>query len=188
MAAPSITTTVYKYKPYAPWMLGAYAILILLLFVISPVMTPLAVGIAAAVLLLLPIYSAIRPESFFSVRSIDERKLSMDSENIFWDGLTVQVENVTKLSIYLFAFDNFRHTEWGAGGRATIVTEYGDQNKLNFVFKGKEYDFTFYLGDYTEYRTVLQIIQAWQMSGFEVSARVAFDDSYIQRENAYYGH
>ena len=186
MKAPSITTFVYKYKAYAPWMLGVYSILLLFVFFISPFISQLAVGIAITVLLLLPVYAAIRPKSFFSVRSIDERKLSMDAENIIWDGVTIPVQKVEGLSIYLFAFDNFRHREVGATGIRNTKAEYGDQNKLNFVFQGKEYDFTFYLGDYPQYFAVLQIVNEWQAAGIQVSARSAFDHAYIQRETAYY--
>jgi len=186
MNAPSITTSVYKYKPYAPWMLGAYCILLVLLFFLSPRMPSLAVGIIAAILLLLPIYAAIRPKSFFSIRSVDERKLSIDSGNVYWDGLTIPIKATGKLSIYLFSFDNFRHRELGVNGRNTLAIEYGDQNTLNFVFQNKQYAFTFYLGDYKQYRTVLQIISAWQKAGCEVSARCAFDDQYIQGEMAYF--
>ena len=140
--------------------------------------------VIAGILLLLPIYGAIRPTSFFSVRSVDERKLTMDAENIFWDGRTMPVKDVAQLCIYLFAFENFRHREFGVG-RATAASEYGDQNNLSFKYQDKQFDFTFYLGDYTQYRTVLQIIDAWRMAGYDVSARSAFDDSYIQREILY---
>ena len=187
MSAPSITTSVYKYNPYAPWMLGAYVILLVLLFIYSPSMTTLTVGITAAILLMIPIYSAIRPKSFFSVRSVDERKLSMDSENIMWDGVTIPVKDVTRLTIYLYAFDNFKHREMGLGVIRTTTTEFGDQNKLNFVFQEKEYDFTFYLGNYTQYRTVLKIVDAWKMAGIKVSTKAAFDQAYIQRQMAYHG-
>ena len=109
----------------------------------------------------------------------------MDRENIIWDGITMPVNEVAKLSIYLFAFENFRHRELGVG-QPTSASEFGDQNKLNFVFQNKEYDFTFYLENYIQYRTVLQIISSWQKAGYDISARSAFDDAYIQSEMAYY--
>jgi len=148
-------------------------------------MPSIVVGVVVGIFLLLPIYGAIRPASFFSVRSVDERRLAMDAENIFWDERTMPVKDVTRLSIYLFAFENFRHREMGASGLTTITTEYGDQNKLSFKFQDKEYDFTFYLGDYSQYRAVLQIISAWQKTGCHLSARSAFEDSYIQSEILY---
>ncbi len=74
----------------------------------------------------------------------------------------------------------------GASGRTTTATEYGDQNKLSFEFQDKGYDFTFYLGDYSQYRAVLQIVYAWQKAGCHLLARSAFDDSYIQSEMVYY--
>ena len=187
MSAPSITTSVYKYRPYAPWMLAGYVILLVLLFVYSASMTPVVVGIAATVLLMIPIYSAIRPKSFFVVRTVDERKLYMDSEKITWDGLAIPVQDVSGLNIYLYAFDNFKHREMVGGIVRTTTTEFGDQNKLNFVFQEKEYDFTFYLGNYTQYRAVLQIVDAWQKAGIDVSVRLAFETSYIQTEIEYYG-
>jgi hypothetical protein len=186
MNPPSITTSVYKYQRYAPWILGAYCLSLILLFLLSPFMSSVPVGIAASLLLMLPIYVAIRPKSLFSVRSVDERKLSMDAEHIYWSGVTIPVKEVAELKIYLFAFDNFRHRETGTSGLQTMATEYGDQNKLSFRFENKAYDFTFYLGDYIQYRAVSQIISAWQRAGYRLSARSAFEDSFIQKEIAYH--
>ena len=187
MSAPSITTSVYKYKRYAPLLIGIYAILAVLVFLYSSAMTTLMVGIAIVVLLLVPIYGAIRPKSFFSARSVDERKLYIDSENIIWDGVTMPVKNVAGLSIYLFSFDNFKHAETWLFVMNSVASEYGDQNKLNFTFDGRQYDFTFYIGNYTQYRAVLQIIEAWQKAGVRVFAKAAFEHSYIKSQNAIYG-
>ena len=167
-------------------MIGVYCVLLVALFMLSPQLPSVLVGIVAAILLLIPIYGAIRPKSFFSVRSVDERKLSIGTESMRWDGMTIPIKEVTDLKIYLFAFDNFRHEEMGASGLRTTTTEFGDQNKLNFVFQDNEYDFTFYLGDFLQYQTMLKIIKVWQDAGYEVSARSAFDYSYIQKQVEYY--
>jgi hypothetical protein len=182
MTAPFITTSVYKYKPYAPWMLAVYCLSLILLFFFSARMPATAVGIIATILLLLPIYAAVRPKSFFSLRSTDDRKLSIDAENLIWDGVTMPVKDVTKLNIYLFAFEDFKHREMFR----MKATEFGDQNRLTFQYQEKDYDFTFFLGDFLQYRTMLQIIQAWQKSGYKVSARTAFDYAEIEREVEYF--
>jgi hypothetical protein len=183
MNAPFITTTVYKYNPYAPWILGVYCILLFVLFIFSPSLPSLIVGITAVVLLLLPVYAAIRRRSFFSIRSVDDRRLSIDAENIYWDGLTIPVQDVTGLNIYLYAFEDFKHRETSL---ARTATEFGDQNKLSFKFQDTEYDFTFYIADHIQYRTLLQIINAWQNAGHDVLARTAFEYSYIQEQIAHY--
>ncbi len=186
MSTLSITTSVYKYKPYAPWIIGTYCILLVTLFMVSTQLPAVVVGICAAILLSIPIYAAIKPKSFFSVRSVDDRKLSINKESIVWDAMTMPVKDLTKLSIYLFSFDNFRHEELGASGLRTTTTEDGDKNKLNFVFGDKEYDFTFYIGNFSQYQIMLKIINAWQDAGYEVSARSAFDYSYVQKEVEFY--
>jgi hypothetical protein len=145
------------------------------------------VGIAFLVFVLIPVYAAIRPRSLFSIRSVDDRKLSIDSENILWDGVTIPVKNVTELDIYLFAFENFQHDELGPSTLPVRVTEFGDQNKLQFIFQDKEYDFTFYIGNHFQYLTLLQIIYAWREAGYELSARNAFNYAEIQKAIAYYG-
>ena len=186
MSTLSITTSVYKYKPYAPWIIGGYCVLLVTLFMVSAQLPALIVGICAAILLSIPIYAAIKPKSIFSVRSVDDRKLLINKESIIWDGMTMLIKDVSELSIYLFSFDNFRHEELGASGLRTTTTEDGDKNKLNFVFGGKEYDFTFYIGNFSQYQIMLKIIKAWQDAGYEVSARSAFDYSYIQKEVEFY--
>lgn len=187
MTPPYITTTVYKYNRYAPWILGVYCILLVSLFIFSAYLPPVLVGICAAVLLLLPVYSVIKRKSIFSIRSVDERLLSIEANNVYWDGATIPLNDVTKLSIYLYAFENFRHAESGLMSPSSRTTEYGDQNKLSFDYQDKEYDFTFYLSNYLQYQTALQIIKAWQSAGYEVKARTAFADAYIQQEVARYG-
>lgn len=151
-------------------------------------MPPVLIGVIVIVLVLVPVYAAIKPKSVFSIRDVDDRLLSISPESILWDGVTMPVKNVTDLHIYLFAFENFRHRENRTAGLTRTATEFGDQNKLRFKFQNKEYDFTFYLGNYQQYSTLMQIIQAWRDAGYEFSARNAFEYSYIQKETAFHDY
>lgn len=187
MTPPFITTTVYKYKPYAPWLLVAYCILLFAAFIFSSSMPPALIGVIMIVLVLVPVYAAIKPKSVFSIRDVDNRLLSISTESILWDGITIPVQDAIGLSIYLFAFENFRHSETYTGGLTKTASEFGDQNKLTFKFQGKEYDFTFYLADYRHYSLLVQIIQSWRDAGYQISARNAWEFSYIQKQVALYG-
>ena len=178
----SIAVPVYLYKKYAPWMLISYCILLLCLFAFSAVMPPAATAIASAIVLGLPIYVAVYPKSIFSIRSWDERKLTIGSDSISWDGKDMPVGSLANLEIYIFSFDNFKHTELGPRGRETTVIEAGDQNKLEFDFSGDSFDFTFYLASFEEYNTLVEIVAVWQASAVACSARSAFEDDFVRQE------
>ena len=90
------------------------------------------------------------------------------------------VTDLEKLEVYIYAFESFRHRVT----KATKISsgEYGDKNTLSFVYQGKSYDYTFYLGTYQHYKTLLQIVKEWKASGVSVSVRSAFEQDYIERE------
>jgi hypothetical protein len=182
-----ITTLVYQYKRYAPWMLVGYCLMILGFFILSALLPTTAVIIYCAVLFALPVYAAIYPKSVFSVRSWDDRKLCIGAENISWEGRDMPVGELENLEIYIFAFDDFKHREDGFNGRQHEAIEPGDENKLDFDFQGKSFDFTFFLSDYAQYTDLLQIIENWEHAGYAYHARAAFEPEYIAREMRFFG-
>ena len=62
---PAITTRVYLYNRYALWLLIFYCLATLGMFLFSPQLSNLGVGIYAAILFGLPIYTGIRQKSLF---------------------------------------------------------------------------------------------------------------------------
>jgi hypothetical protein len=178
MKLPKLTTTVYKYNRLAPWLILLYLVLTISFFVFSKKLPQEVTLIAVAFFVAIPIFAGIRSKSIFSLRSVDDRRLTLNPDQIVWGNRVVPINEVDNLNIYIFAFDSFTHLA-GLGGRKT---EHGDRNKLEFNYKNTKYDLTFYLGTFEDYDTLVQIIETWRAAGIKLSAKTAFEDAYIRQQ------
>lgn len=177
-----LTTTVYKYKRSAPWMIVLMVLATTLFFFFSRNFPPLVNAFGIAVLIFIAVYAVLRPKSIFSLRSVDERKLVFSPDELIWGILRIPIHEVEKLDVYIFAFDSFKHPAMTSVGRRISITEYGDKNTIAFTYRGVRYDLTFYLGTFKHYDTLVKIMQGWREKGIELSARSAFTDSYIREQ------
>jgi Ca2+/Na+ antiporter len=177
-----LTTTVYKYKRSAPWMLVLVVLATGLFFYYSSALSPLINLLGIVLLIFFAVYAVLRPKSIFSLRSVDDRKLEITPDELIWGTLRMPIHDVEKLDLYIFAFDTFKHLGTGLIGSKTTVTEYGDRNTIAFIYRGVKYDLIFYLGTFNHYEILIKIIQRWREKGIEFSARSAFEDSYIREQ------
>jgi Ca2+/Na+ antiporter len=177
-----LTTTVYKYKRSAPWMLVLMVLATVSFFYYSSALSPFLNLLGIALLIFFAVYAVLRPKSIFSLRSVDDRKLEITPDELIWGTLRMPIQEVEKLDIYIFAFDTFKHPTTGPIGRKAYVTEYGDKNTIAFEYRGVKYDLMFYLGTFKHYDVLAKIIQRWREKGIDFSARSAFEDSYIREQ------
>ena len=153
----------------------------MLLFTSSAAIPSPVLVLLIIIFLAIPIYAAVKPRSIFSLRYVDEKKLSLSKDHISHGDIKMPVSDVDKLQVYIFAFDSFRHRVNSGVGKLRS-SEYGDKNTLSFVYQGKSYDYTFYLGTYQHYKTLLLILKEWKQNGISVTVRSAFEQDYIERE------
>lgn len=182
-----LTTTVYKYKRSAPWLIGLMVLATVLFFVFSSRFDPLINVFGIAFLIFIAVYAALRPKSIFSLRAVDEQKLVLAPDELMWGTWRIPIHEVEKLEIYIHAFDTFKHTTARLGRGKLFASEYGDKNTITFVFRGIRYDLTFYLGTFDHYDILVKIMQSWREKGIDFSARSAFTDSYIREQVKRYG-
>ena len=182
-----LTTTVYKYKRSAPWMIVLMVLATVLFFFFSATFPPIMNAIGIGLLILIAVYAALRPTSIFSIRAVDERKLMLTPDELMWGTWRMPIHDVEKLEIYIHAFDAFKHKTSSLGKTKPIATEYGDRNTISFVYSGTRYDLTFYLGTFNHYDTLIQIMKSWREKGIDFSARSAFTDSYIREQENRFG-
>jgi hypothetical protein len=157
-----LTTTVYKYKRSAPWMIVLMVLATVLFFFFSSTFHPLMNVFAVALLVFLAVFAVLRPKSIFSLRTVDERKLVLTPDELMWGNWRMPVHEVEKLEIYIHAFDTFKHSTTGSVQRKACTTEYGDKNTITFVYRGIRYDLTFYLGTFNHYDMLVQIMKSWR--------------------------
>ncbi|OQP65886.1 hypothetical protein A3860_14940 [Niastella vici] len=177
-----LTTTVYKYKRSAPWMIALMVLATVLFFFFSSTFHPIINALGIAVLIFLAVYAVLRPKSVFSLRSVDDRKLVFSPDELIWGTLRMPIHELEKLDVYIYAFDTFKHPAMISAGRKIFTTEYGDKNTISFLYRSVSYDLTFYLGTFKHYDTLVKIMQSWREKGIDFSARSAFTDSYIREQ------
>jgi hypothetical protein len=177
-----LTTTVYKYKRYAQWMLIGVVVVTLFLFVGSPILPPPINAVGIISIFILAIYAAVKPKSVFSLRSVDERKLAFTEDALQWGNWLIAIHELEKLDIYLHGFDTFRYLTGHAQGRKTFTTVYGDRNTISFTYRSMSYDLTFYLGTFEHYDMLIRIMQQWREKGIIFSCRSLFTDEYIREQ------
>lgn len=178
-----LTTSVYKYKRFAPWGLLLLVAAIIIFFFFSGSLNPVANLLGIVVLFFLAIYSALRPKSIFSLRSVDDRKLVITPDELIWGNWRMPIQEIQKLEVYIYAFDNLKHVRTRSGGRKFFTsTEYGDKNTITFFYQGIRYDLIFYLGTFEHYDMLVRIIQRWREKGVVFSAKSAYTDSYIREQ------
>ncbi len=183
----AITTFVYKYNRYANWMLILYCLATLGLFIFSSGLSSTGVIIYCVLLFGLPIYVGMNPKSFMSVRRVDDRKLTISTDNICYGESLFDIRILNNLTVYIYAFDNFTHEQLGADGRTSRSMEDGDKNTISFIYLEEEYAFTFFLANYDQYKELYNIIADWQKNLIPVKARSAFDAGYIREQIERYG-
>jgi hypothetical protein len=182
-----ITTTVYKYNRYANWMLILYCLATLGLFIFSSDLSSAGVIIYCVLLFGLPVYVGMNPKSFLSVRSVDDRALTISSDSIRYGENLFDIRLLNNLSIFIYAFDNFAHEQVGPDGLTCRYLESGDKNTISFSYLDDEYVFTFFLANYYQYKELYIIVGEWQKNLIPVKARSAFDAGYIAEQIARYG-
>lgn len=182
-----LTTTVYKYKRYAAWLIGGFAVFTVIFFMVSPQLNPLFTLVGIILLVVMVLYGAIRPASVFSIRSVDQRKLIFTSDALQWGTWVMPIHEIEQLDVFIHAFDTFRHRTGQERRANTFTTEYGDRNSLTFTYRGLQYELTFFLGNFMHYETLLEIMQSWRDAGINFSVRWAFSDEYIRKNVALNG-
>lgn len=178
-----LTTTVYKYKRFAHWGLLLLVAAIIIFFFFSGSLNPVVNLLGIVVLFFLAIYSALRPKSIFSLRSVDERKLVITPDELIWGNWRMPIQDVQKLELYIYSFNNFKYNKIkGEGRKLGHPSEYGDKNTIAFLYKGIRYDLTFFLGTFEHYDILVRIMQSWRNKGITFSAKSYFTDSYIREQ------
>ena len=132
-----LSVVFYRYNRYSLVIILLYVLIFVSFFYYSTKM-PAWVGGAGFVILIFPaIYGAIRKKSVFSLRRIDERKLTFTPTHISIGERQYAVEDL-KIALYIGGFENFsysRNNKW-----ITRNTIYGDQNHLSFKINKKVED------------------------------------------------
>lgn len=177
MSEPRLTTIFYRYNRYAPVIIVLYIVVFVSFFYISRGLPQYVSVIGVVLLIFPPIYGAIRKNSIFSLRRVDERRLTITPTHIQVGEQQYAVGEL-RIALYIGGFEDFKYSKnnkW-----ITQNSIYGDQNHLSFrTAKGVE-DFQFYLRDYKSYQSLCAVADAWKLSGVSLVVKEQFTREFIR--------
>lgn len=182
-----LTTSVYKYSRFAPWMIVLIALGTVLFFLFSSALHPIMNVIGIIIIAFFAVFAALRPKSIFSIRAVDDRKLVLTPDELIWGTWKIPIHELEKIEVYIHAFDTFKYPTGRISGQVVFTREYGDRNTISFSYRDTKYDLTFFLGNFVHYDTLISIMRSWREQGLLFSARSAFTDSYIRQQVNLYG-
>jgi hypothetical protein len=171
------TTVFYRYSRYALVIIILYVLVFGAFFYISMKMPPYVTGIGFALLILPPIVSAVRKKSIFSLRTWDQRKLTLTPTHIQVGDKQFQVKDL-KIALFVNGFEGFsysRNNKW-----ITRNSIYGDRNYLSFRSEKSVEDFQFYLHDYKAYLALYEVLEAWKKNEVKVVVKESFSQQFVR--------
>src|SRR5689334_5953519 len=101
-----LTTVFYKYKRFAAGWIIFYALVVMAFFFIARGNTWLTV-LLVVIMVVPPLWAALRPKSIFSLRSWDDRKLILTPDYIQVGNDSYALSDVQAVAIYLAGYNGF---------------------------------------------------------------------------------
>jgi hypothetical protein len=183
MANYKLTTVFYKYKRFAGGWIVIYALLVIVLFFLAKGNT-LLVMLLVAVMLVPPLIVALRKKSIFTLRSWDDRKLTLTPDYIQVGDEQYAFADVQAVAIYLGGYKGLYEerwrNRWGTKlGKGSVV---GDNNVLAFRYQGKAQSYEFFLSSYDSYAAICHIIGKWKESGKSLVLKEQFSRDHIKQQ------
>lgn len=176
-----LTTLLYKYNPYARFLLFLYVISIFLLCLFVCDKIPMYIIWLALCVSAMPlIYGAISKKSVFNFRAWDSRMLTL-SPSFIRVGINKYDIRDVKIELHINAYDGFIYRIRQEGLLKPQAT-YGDNNVLLFQYQGVAHDVEFHLRDYDSYIILCQLIDAWNAKGVTVVVEEAFTREFVNRQ------
>jgi len=178
-----LTTLLYKYNPYARFILCLYASFILVLYMFTcDKVPPYLINLGLCVMLMPLVYGAISKKTIFNFRAWDNRPLTLASSYIQIGKQQFNVADL-KIELHVHAYDGFLFRVRRKGLLIPQST-YGDNNVLNFQYQGQHYDVEFLLRDYDSYITLIQLIEEWKALGVPITVKEIFNRDFVRKQYA----
>ena len=109
MSDPRLTTIFYRYNRYAPVIIILYIVVFVSFFYISRGLPQYVSLIGVVLLIFPPIYGAIKKNSIFSLRRVDERRLTITPTHIQIGDQQYAVAEL-RIALYIGGFEDFKYS------------------------------------------------------------------------------
>lgn len=172
-----LTTSFYRYRPYAKALIALYVVLTLVTLYLAMNGTGIYLALFFLVCLGPPLVAAVWQKSIFNIRSWDDRKLVITYEYIQVGDVKYSWVNIEAVGLYLGGYQGFRHKIMRGDG---YESAYGDDNVLSFRYQGTVQSYDFFLRDFDSYVAICHIVDHWKESGKSFALKQAFTRDYIR--------
>ena len=183
MRETELTTLIYKYNPYARFLVVLYIISMFFICLLTSDWLPMYIIWLALCLWAIPlVYAAVSKKTVFNFRAIDSRFLTMSQSFIKVGKQKFPIQDIT-IELHIQSYDNFIY-RIRREGLLIPQTAYGINNVLLVTYKGVTYDYEFHLRNYADYSTLYELTDRWQSAGVKLIFNAAFTREFVNKQYA----
>jgi hypothetical protein len=176
-----LSTLIYKYNPYARFLVVLYIVSMLLIFVFACEIIPMYILWMVLCIWAIPlVYAGISKKTVFNFRSIDKRLLILSPRFIKIGKEQYPVKEVS-VDLQINAYDGFIYRIRQAG-LLQAQTAHGNNNVLLFTYKGVTYDNEFHLSNYSSYLTLCELVDQWRAAGVHITVKETFTREFVSKQ------
>lgn len=178
-----LTTLIYKYNPYARFLVVLYIISMFFLCLFTSDWLPMYIIWLALCLWAIPlVYAAVSKKTVFNFRAIDSRFLTMSQSFIKVGKQKFPITDIT-LELQVISYDGFVYRILREG-LLTPQKNYGANNVLLVTYKGVTYDYEFHLRNYADFSTLYELTDIWQAAGVKLVLKESFNREFVNKQYA----
>ncbi|WP_207511997.1 hypothetical protein [Longitalea luteola] len=178
-----LTTVIYKYNPYARFIVVLYIVSMLVLCALVSEVIPMYIVWLALCFWAMPlVYGAISQKTVFNFRTIDNRRLTFTAAYIQVGHQKYSIRDI-KIDLHINAYDGFIYHIRREGLLKPQIT-YGDNNALVIYCNGVVYDFDFHLPDYDGYTILCTLVDQWRAAGAQLTVKETFTREFVNKQQA----
>ncbi len=183
MRETELTTLIYKYNPYARFLVVLYILCMFFLCMFLSDWLPMYVIWTALCIWAMPlVYAAISKKTVFNFRALDNRLLTLSPSFIRLGREYYPIKEVT-LELHINAYDGFVYRIRQEGMLTPQIT-YGVNNVLLITYKGVTHDHEFHLRNYDDYIMLCRLTDAWHTAGVKLVLKEAFTREFVHKQYA----
>jgi hypothetical protein len=183
MRETELTTLIYKYNPYARFLVVLYIISMFFICLLTSDWLPMYVIWLALCLWAIPlVYAAVSKKTVFNFRALDSRFLTLAPSFIKVGKQKYPIQDIT-IELHVTSYDGFAY-RIRREGVLTPQTSYGVNNMLLITHKGVTYDYEFHLRNYADYTTLYELTDIWQAAGVKLILKESFNRGFVNKQYA----
>jgi hypothetical protein len=176
-----LTTLIYKYNPYARFLVVLYIVSIFLICLFTSDLLPMYIIWMALCVWAIPlVYAAISKKTVFNFRALDSRQLTFSPSFIKIGKQQYPIKDIM-VELHINAYDGFIY-RIRREGLLTSQTAYGINNVLLVHYKGITCDHEFHLSNHADYTMLCELTDQWRSAGVQLVLKESFTREFVNKQ------